>query len=234
MQLMSIEDLAVYLGDSKRTIYKYIASGDCPPYIRISAKNIKFDQDDVDTWLESKKVYPVSGGKKMSDLSLANNAKDIIKNAILRGKLPWMPRARAVLKRAEAQACKDGFDLVGTEHIVFGIMSVKECLGAMILKNLGLTASKYIQHYEQLRTASQLEVNGKTKFSEDIGKVIQYAYEQATVWDHTYIGTEHLLVGILRIGTGNGFHILTELDITLEKICDETAKLIVCRPVSKE
>ena len=39
MQLMSIEDLSAYLGDSKRTIYKYIASGDCPPYVRISAKN---------------------------------------------------------------------------------------------------------------------------------------------------------------------------------------------------
>jgi len=61
MQLMSIEDLAVYLGDSKRTIYKYIASGDCPPYMRISAKNIKFDRADVDAWLESKKVYPETG-----------------------------------------------------------------------------------------------------------------------------------------------------------------------------
>ncbi len=58
MQLMSIEDLAVYLGDSKRTIYKYIASGDCPPYMRISAKNIKFDRADVDAWLKSKKVNP--------------------------------------------------------------------------------------------------------------------------------------------------------------------------------
>jgi len=58
VQLMSIEDLAVYLGDSKRTIYKYISTGDCPPYIRISAKNIKFDRADVDAWLLSKKVDP--------------------------------------------------------------------------------------------------------------------------------------------------------------------------------
>jgi excisionase family DNA binding protein len=56
MQLMSIEELALYLGDSKRTIYKYIASQDCPPYIKISSKNIKFDRADVDEWLESKKV----------------------------------------------------------------------------------------------------------------------------------------------------------------------------------
>ena len=64
LQLMTIEDLALYLGDSKRTIYKYIASGDCPPYIKLSSKNIKFDREDVDKWLESKKVKPKKGEKK--------------------------------------------------------------------------------------------------------------------------------------------------------------------------
>lgn len=64
LQLMTIEDLALYLGDSKRTIYKYIASGDCPPYIKLSSKNIKFDREDVDKWLESKKVKPRKGEKK--------------------------------------------------------------------------------------------------------------------------------------------------------------------------
>lgn len=64
VQLLSIEDLSVYLGDSKRTIYKYIASGDCPPYIRISSKNIKFDRADVDAWLESKKVDPKKERKR--------------------------------------------------------------------------------------------------------------------------------------------------------------------------
>ena len=58
MILMSIEELADYLGESKRTIYRYIQSGDCPPYIRITRKNIKFDKKDVDAWLESKKVHP--------------------------------------------------------------------------------------------------------------------------------------------------------------------------------
>jgi excisionase family DNA binding protein len=64
MQLMSIEDLALYLGDSKRTIYKYISSGDGPPYIKLSSKNIKFDREDVDRWLETKKVNPKKGEKK--------------------------------------------------------------------------------------------------------------------------------------------------------------------------
>ena len=234
MQLLSIEDLAAYLGDSKRTIYKYIASGDCPPYIRITSKNIKCDRADVDAWLESKKVFPVSGGKKMSHLSVVNNAKDMIKNAIQAGKLPWTPRAKAVLKHAEKLARKDGFDLVGTEHLVFGLVSVKECLGAAILKNLGLPASEYARHYEPLRPASPEERAGKTRFSEDIDKVIQCAYEQSTQWGHTYIGAEHLLVGTLLARAGQGFQILTDHGITLEKVREETAKLIVCHDAQTE
>ena len=60
MQLMSVEDLAVFLGISKRTIYKYIASGTGPPYIRLSKKNITFDRADVEAWLASKKVITKS------------------------------------------------------------------------------------------------------------------------------------------------------------------------------
>jgi excisionase family DNA binding protein len=229
MQLMSIEDLAVYLGDSKRTIYKYIASGDCPPYIRISAKNIKFDRADVDAWLESKKVHPGLGGRKMKEVSFVDRAKAALKNKINKSLLPWTPRAQAVLKQAQKQARKDGFDLVGTEHILFGIVSVEGCLSAVILENLGIEPSKFHQHYEQSCKPSDGKGAGKAKLSEDIDKVIQCAYEQATKWGHTYIGAEHLLIGIILAGTGQGFQILTDLGITLEKVSEEMAKLIVCR-----
>ncbi|MHC4244664.1 MAG: helix-turn-helix transcriptional regulator [Planctomycetota bacterium] len=229
MQLMSIDDLAAYLGDSKRTIYKYIASGDCPPYMRISTKNIKFDRADVDAWLESKKVFPGKEGNKMSEISFVNRAKATLKNTINRSMLPWTPRAQAVLKRAQKQARKDGFDLVGTEHILFGIVSVEDCLGAKVLVNLGIEQSLCYQSYEQLLKPSDEKVKGKAKLSDDVNKVIQCAYEQVTQWGHAYIGGEHLLAGILLAGQGNGFKILTDLGVTLEKVREETAKLVVCR-----
>jgi excisionase family DNA binding protein len=232
MQLMSIDDLAAYLGDSKRTIYKYIASGDCPPYMRISSKNIKFDRADVDAWLESKKVNPETGGKKMSEISFVDRAKAALKNSITKSPLPWTPRAQAVLKQAQKQARKDGFDLVGTEHILFGIVSVEDCIGAKVLENLGIEQSTCYQSYEQLCKSSDEKGNGKAKLSEDIDKVIKCAYEQATQWDHTYIGAEHLLAGILLAGQGNGYKILSELGVTLEKVSEETARLVVCRPVN--
>jgi len=234
MQLMSIEDLAAYLGDSKRTIYKYIASGDCPPYIRISAKNIKFDRADVDAWLEAKKVFPKLGGKEMSDVTFVDRARATVKNIAGGSKLPLTPRAQDVLEQAQKQACEDGFDLVGTEHLVFGIVSVKDCLGARILKNLGADPAKCYQIYEQLCKSSEGKGAGKAKLSEDIDRVIQCAYEQACQWGHKYIGAEHLLVGLLLAGTGKGFQILTDLGITLEKVREETGRLIVCRSVSTD
>jgi excisionase family DNA binding protein len=226
MQLMSIEDLAAYLGDSKRTIYKYIASGDCPPYMRISAKNIKFDRADVDAWLESKKVFPGPGGNEMSKVNIVDRAKAALKN--LKSKLPWTPRAQSVLELAQNQARKDGFNLIGTEHVLLGIVSVEDCLGAVVLKNLRLELSSCYRSYKQLCKPSDEKGAGKARLSEDIDKVIRCAYEQATQWGHTYIGAEHLLVGILLAGTGSGFQILTDLGITLEKVHEETAKLIDC------
>lgn len=234
MQLMSIEDLAVYLGDSKRTIYKYIASGDCPPYMRISAKNIKFDRADVDAWLESKKVYPGPGGNEMSDVNNVDRAKAALKNIAGRGKLPWTPRAQAVFEHAQKQARKDGFDFVGTEHVLFGIVSVKDCLGAKILENIGFEPSTFYQRYEQLCKQSDEKGDGKANISGDFDNVIRCAYEQAIQWGHSYIGAEHLLAGILLAGTGKGFQMLTDLGITLEKAREETAKLVICRSVSTE
>jgi excisionase family DNA binding protein len=234
MQLMSIEDLAAYLGDSKRTIYKYIASGDCPPYMRISAKNIKFDRADVDAWLESKKVYPGSGGKKLSDLKMANNANEMIKNAVQSGKLPWTPHAQTVLKSAEKRSRKDGFDLVRTEHILIGIVSVKDCLGAAILKNLGVDTAKCVGLYEKMCKPSGRNADGKAKLSVDIKNVVQCAYEQSMEWGHEYIGAEHLLVGILLAEKGIGFQILTDLGIKLEQVREETTKLIICHKTQNE
>lgn len=234
MQLMSIEDLAAYLGDSKRTIYKYIASGECPPYMRISAKNIKFDRADVDAWLESKKIYPESGGKEMIDLKEVSNARALIRNVVQSNGLPWTPRAQAVLKSAEKQARKDGFEFVGTEHILIGIVSVKDCLGSKILKNLGVDTNKCVELYEKMCKPADQKITRQTQLSDDIEKIVQYAYKQATEWGHEYIGAEHLLIATLLVGESPGFKMLNNLGVTTEQVREETQRLIVCRNTKNE
>ena len=223
MQLMSIEDLAVYLGDSKRTIYKYIATGDCPPYIRISAKNIKFDRADVDAWLESKKVFPRPGGKKMSNLTT----------------LPWTPRAKRVMKASVKAARQYKADYAGTGHILLGITEVKDCLGAVILRNLKIDKEKIREVFEQLHKDPNVKVEPKTtsdkqNLSDIAQKATQCAVEEAVRLGHEYIGAEHLLAALLLVGDGWGHRILTEFGVTIEQVRTETAKLVVCRPVQTE
>jgi excisionase family DNA binding protein len=222
MQLMSIEDLAVYLGDSKRTIYKYIASGDCPPYIRISAKNIKFDRADVDAWLESKKVMPKPSQSHLRQISL-----------------PWTPRVQRVMKAAERMANQHNSGHPDTGHLLLGIVEVKDCLGAVILRHLRIDKDKIQEVYEQLQKDQNVEAEPKTtsdkqNLTDAAQKAIQCASEEAVRLGHEYVGAEHLLAALLLVGEGWGHRILTELGITLDQVRSETAKLIVSRPVQTE
>jgi len=222
MQLMSIEDLAVYLGDSKRTIYKYIASGDCPPYIRISSKNIKFDRADVDTWLKSKKVV------LKSELDGSDQKP-----------FPWLPRARETMKLAQKEAKQHKLDYVGTEHLLVGIIKVEDCIAAVVLKNLGFDTVKFDRLYQRLYkdtkgpsgTESQDNTHGLMNTAQ---MAVRCARSEAIRYGHTYIGTEHLLPAIFHISGGLGYQILTQLDITLEDVRSQTAKLLVCQPEQKE
>jgi len=170
----------------------------------------------------------------MSNIGIVEKGKTALKNAVSKSKLPWTPRAYAVLEQSQKQAREDGCALVGTEHILFGIVSVEDCLGATILKNLGADQVKCSELYEKLSRSSGGKRTGRARLSEDTDKVIQCAQEQAAEWDHEYIGAEHLLAGILRAGKGLGFQILADLGITLDKVCEETERLIVCRNVKNE
>jgi excisionase family DNA binding protein len=230
MQLMSIEDLAIYLGMSKRTVYKYLSDGDCPPYIKLSAKSICFDRTDVDAWLKSKKVYPERGGETMSD-SNARRGGAVALSADS-GSLAWTPRAKAVLKAARRQAREDGFAQAGTEHLLLAMLSVNQCLGAVILEHLGVSAEECRRRSEPLHRPPEEPVRGRTALSEDIDKVTQCAREQAARWGHSYIGAEHLLAGLLMAQRGVGFRILADLGVTLDRVREETARLIVCHPAS--
>ncbi len=227
MQLMSIEDLALYLGVSKRTVYKYLADGDCPPYIKLSAKNISFDRADVDAWLVSKKVYPENGGERMRNPDTPCDTKsEQPSNA---DTLPWTPRARAVLNAARRQAREDGFTIVGTEHLLLGMLTVRKSLGASILERLGVSPQECWQRYRATLQPTENRGRNRVRLSDDVEKVTQEACRQAMQWGHTYIGAEHLLTGVLMTERGVGFRILSDLGVTLDRVRTEAAGLIVCR-----
>ncbi len=123
--------------------------------------------------------------------------------------------------------------------MLFGIVEIKDCIGAVILRNLKIDKEKIRELYQQLRNDPNVEVESKTTSDKqnltDIAqKAIQRATEEAVRLGHEYVVAEHLLAGLLIVGDGWGHRILTELGITLEQVRTETAKLVVCRPVQTE
>ena len=92
-----------------------------------------------------------------------------------------------------------------------------------------MEADKCIVLYEKLCKPSGQKGAGEAKLSEDIQNVIKCAYKQSNEWGHEYMGAEHLLAGIILAEKGIGFQILNDLGITLDKVREETKKLIVCR-----
>jgi ATP-dependent Clp protease ATP-binding subunit ClpC len=111
---------------------------------------------------------------------------------------------------------------------------VKNCIGAAILTNLGAEADKCFGLYNKLCKPSGNKGTGKAELSNDIHSVVKCACKQATEWGHEYIGAEHLLIAILLVGEGSGFQMMTNLGITLDKVREETQRLIVCRNVKNE
>ena len=154
MQLMSIEDLAVYLGVSKRTIYKYLADGDCPPYIKLSTKNISFDRADVDAWLESKKVYPpdtTDGSQRL----LVRRSRKRQRRQSIRTNCHGHHVQKPFSMPHVGEARQNGFAQVGTEHLLLGVLSVKECLGATILEHLGISQEECRHRYGQMTSTAR-------------------------------------------------------------------------------
>ncbi len=150
------------------------------------------------------------------------------------GQLPWTPRAKAVLNAACRQAREEGFTQAGTQHVLLGMLSVKKCLGAVILERLDVSEQKCRQCYEQLRRSPEEPGSGEVTLAPEVDKVTRCAREQAIQWGHTYLGAEHLLAGLLAAHQGIGFQILTDLGVTLDRVRQEIAKLIVCRSAASE
>jgi len=134
-------------------------------------------------------------------------------------------RARRVLTLAQEEAEHFNHSYIGTEHILLGLVREDEGVAAKALANLGVGLSK-------LRSAVEFTMGrGEKKSSGEIGltprakRVIELAIDEARHLGHNYIGTEHLLLGLLREGGGVATGILDSFGITLERAREETKRL---------
>ena len=134
-------------------------------------------------------------------------------------------RARRVLSLAHQEAERMRHNYIGTEHLLLGLMREEGGVAGRVLRELGLETERVQEIVERLTGTGQYR-GGKLDLSPGTQQVLEYAVEEARRMGHHYIGTEHLLLGLVRYGEGIALDVLRKLGITPEQIRRQTRRVL--------
>jgi len=136
-------------------------------------------------------------------------------------------RARKVMALANQEAQRFNHEYIGTEHILLGLVKEGSGVGANVLKNLGVDLRKVRMEVEKLvKSGPEMVTMGKLPHTPRAKRVIEYAIEEARNLNHNYVGTEHLLLGLLREQDGVAAQVLMNLGLKLEEVREEVLNLL--------
>ncbi|MFO0895217.1 MAG: ATP-dependent Clp protease ATP-binding subunit [Phycisphaerales bacterium] len=136
-------------------------------------------------------------------------------------------RARKVMALANQEAQRFNHEYIGTEHILLGLVKEGSGVGANVLKNLDIDLRKVRLEVEKLvKSGPEMVTMGKLPQTPRAKKVIEYAIEEARHLNHNYVGTEHLLLGLLREQDGVAAQVLMNLGLKLEEVREEVLNLL--------
>ena len=135
-------------------------------------------------------------------------------------------RARRVLTIAQEEARQMNHNSIGTKHILLGLVREEEGVAAKILTNLGVSLNKIRTAVEFNSDRGERPSTGESGLTPRAKRVIELAIDEARQLSHNYIGTEHLLLGLLREGEGVAAGVLNSLGVTLERARSETAQVL--------
>ena len=136
-------------------------------------------------------------------------------------------RARKVMALANQEAQRFNHEYIGTEHILLGLVKEGSGVGATVLKNLDVDIKKLRFGVEKLvKSGPDMVTMGKLPQTPRAKKVIEYAIEEARSLNHNYVGTEHILLGLLRESEGIAAQVLMDLGLKLEDVRQEVLNLL--------
>jgi len=136
-------------------------------------------------------------------------------------------RARKVMALANQEAQRFNHEYIGTEHILLGLVKEGSGVGATVLKNLDVDIKKLRLEVEKLvKSGPDMVTMGKLPQTPRAKKVIEYAIEEARSLNHNYVGTEHILLGLLRESEGIAAQVLMNLGLKLEDVRQEVLNLL--------
>lgn len=205
-RLLTTEDVAEYLRVDVVTVRRLVTKGDLTAY-RVGGE-FRFMRNDVEDFVRQQRVVAKeepNGGR--SD--------------------KFTERARKVLTLSTEEALRLRHNYIGTEHLLLGLVVEGEGVAARVLQNLGVALDDVRKRVEYLIGRGDQAVKPPIGLTPRAKKVIELAVEEARYLGHHYIGTEHLLLGMIREGEGIGPKVLEMMKVNLEQVRWETLKVLL-------
>ena len=136
-------------------------------------------------------------------------------------------RARRVMGLANQEAQRFNHESIGTEHVLLGLIKEGSGVAANVLRNLGVDLKRVRMEIEKkVPSGHEMVTMGRLPFTPRAKKVIELAFEEARALGHNYVGTEHLLLGLLRESEGVAAQVLVEQGLKLEDVREEVLRLL--------
>ena len=137
----------------------------------------------------------------------------------------FTPRAQQVLALARKEADRFNHNFVGTEHLLLGLIKLGQGVAVNVLQRLGMDLDTVrLEVEKQVGTGPDQKQVGNIPYTPRVKKVLNLAAKEAKALNHTYVGTEHILLGLLREGEGVAARVLKNLDVDIEQARQEILK----------
>ena len=137
----------------------------------------------------------------------------------------FTPRAQQVLALARKEADRFNHNYVGTEHLLLGLIKLGQGVAVNVLQKMGLDLETVRQEVEkQVGSGPENKMSGNIPYTPRVKKVLALAGKEAKALQHSYVGTEHILLGLLREGEGVAARVLKNLEVDLDRTRNEVLK----------
>jgi excisionase family DNA binding protein len=232
---MTSEEIAELLHVDPVTIRRLVNKGELSAY-RIGA-DYRFAPSDLQDYLQRQRIS--ARAQDGSDIS-PNNPLDQfaqLLRKVIQGKHTtpsdlvarcdlFTDRVHHILTLAQEEAQRFQHNYIGTEHLLLGLVREGEGVAAQVLSNLGIEVDQVRHAVEAIIGRGGRIVLGEVALTPRAKKVIELAVDEARRLNHHYIGTEHLLLGLIREGEGIAAGVLENLGLQLEQVRTETMRVL--------
>jgi len=139
----------------------------------------------------------------------------------------YTEKAKRAIMIAQEEAINLSHDYIGTEHILIGLIKEEEGVASQVLRQLGVNIDKVVEEVERLVGKGEYQQVGEIAFTPRAKKILELASQEASQLKNNYIDTEHILLGLIKEGSGVAVRILADLGINLDNVYSEIMKVLM-------